>query len=99
MRMRQSSCAISESLTESPLGESGLVEVLRDAAEEERPAGPEQETGVDIGRLGNDALLEQAVDLVCDCLQHLLDDLLAHARGVLEDDRIASVRERGERGG
>src|SRR5689334_21260175 len=58
MRMRQSSCAIGESLTEEPLRHAGLVEVLRDPAEEEGPAGPEQKPGVDVRRLGHDALLE-----------------------------------------
>src|SRR6478735_7078784 len=77
MRMRQSSCAIGESLTEETLGESGLVEMLGDPAEEERPAGAEQEARVDVGCLGHDPLVEQPVDLVGDRLQHLLDDLLA----------------------
>src|SRR5262249_4422390 len=74
MRMRQSSCAIGESVTEEPLGEPDLVEVPGDAAEEERPAGAEQEACVDVCCLRHDAFLQQPVDLVRDGLEHLFDD-------------------------
>src|SRR6476619_532000 len=76
MRMRQSSCAIGESLTDETLGESGLVEMPGDPAEEERPAGPEQQARIDVSRLGHDALVEQPADLVGDRLQHFFHDLL-----------------------
>jgi hypothetical protein len=61
---------------EDALRDAGLVEVLRDPAEEERPAGAEDQARVDVGGLGDDALVEQVVDLVGDRLEHVLDDLL-----------------------
>src|SRR5215207_1059455 len=40
------------------LGHPGLVQVLRDSAEEERPAGAEQKRGVDVLRTADDAFIE-----------------------------------------
>ena len=60
-------------MAEESLRQADLVEVLRDPAEKERPAGPEEESGVDVGRLGHDAFLEQPVNLVCDFLQELVE--------------------------
>src|SRR5687768_3722713 len=44
--------------TDDAFGHAGLVEVLRDSPEPERESGAEDEAGVDVGRLRDDALLE-----------------------------------------
>ena len=44
--------------SDDALGDAGLVEVLRDTAEPEREARAEDEAGVDVGRLRDDALVE-----------------------------------------
>ena len=84
--------------TEQALGPACLVEVLRDPAEKEGPAGAEEEPRVDVGGLCDDPFLEQQVDLVRDGVQHVLHDLLPRARRVVDDDRLAAVRERGQCG-
>ena len=85
-------------MPEEALGDPGLVEVLRDPAEEERPAGAEEEAVVDIRRFLDDAFFEQPVDLVGDGLEHGLDDLLARPRRVLDhDDLVVSLGVVGQR--
>ena len=59
--------------------------MLRDSAEEERPPRAEQQACVDVRGLRDDALVEQAVDLVCDRFEHALDDLRT-CPGILIDD-------------
>src|ERR687887_862582 len=87
-RRGASGTGFAERVPEEALGNAGLVEVLRDPAEEERPACAEEEGRVDISRLGGDALLEQAVDLVRDRLQGVAPDFLDGARRVLDDDDL-----------
>ena len=60
----------------TPARDAQLVEVLRDAAEEERVAGAEDQAGVDVGRGADDALVEQVADLVGRRLEHVLADLV-----------------------
>ena len=85
---------VGKGVAEKALRHADLVQVLRDPAEEERPAGPEQQARVDIGRFRDDAFLEQDVDLVGHRLEDVLDDLLACARRSFDDDRLAAVGDR-----
>src|SRR5712691_10903351 len=62
-----------------PLRDPGLVEVLRDPAEEERVAGAEDEAGVDVGGRLDDAFVEQGANLVGDRFERVLADLVARA--------------------
>src|SRR5207245_2531125 len=72
--------------TDDALGDTGLVEMLRHAAEEERPAGAEDQARVDIRRLVHDALVEQVADLVGDRFERGLAYLLDAAPRVAGDD-------------
>ena len=47
-----------------PLGGAAAVQVRRDAAQVERPAGAEDHAQVDVLRLGDDALVEHEPDLL-----------------------------------
>ena len=86
--MRQSSPC--EGSPEHPLRSAGLIEVLGDPAEPERPAGAEQERGVDVRGLCDDAFLEQVADLVGDGVEGLVEDLLL-LRGSLSVTAISSL--------
>src|SRR5439155_1613530 len=88
-RCRLRRADLGERAPEHPLGPAGLVEVLRDPAEPERPAGAEEERGVDVLRLGHDAFLEQVTDLVGDGFEGGLEDLvLAFLLVALDDDLV-----------
>ena len=101
-----SSSANSTSRRRPPLGHARLVEMLRDAAEPEREAGTEQEARVDVGRLGNDAVLEDVARLVGERLEHRAVELVDRPRRVLDDHDVAALargsratRESGKRSG
>src|SRR5439155_13760953 len=92
------SLAVGERPTKEALRHAALVEVLRDAAEEERPPGAEQQARVDVLRRGDDALFEQTLDLVRDRLERGYPDLLRRAWAVIGDDDLSVAgREVGER--
>src|SRR5215211_2240113 len=70
----------------------GLVEVLRDAAEEERPAGAEDQRRVDVLRLRDDVLVEHVTDLVGDRLERVSLDLVDVPAGIAAyDDLVAAL--------
>ena len=76
----------------------GLVEVRRDPAEEERPAGAEQQARVDVLRRADHPFVEEAADLVGERLEHGLGDLLRRAPALTDDDDLVlPVREVRER--
>src|SRR5262245_40112271 len=82
-------CAdVCERPSDDPLRHAGLIEVLRDAAEEEREAGAEEQAGVDVLRGRHHALLEQVAAFVGQCLEGRLGDLLNGPRPLLDDDDL-----------
>ena len=85
--------------TEQTLGHAGLVEVLRDPAEEERPAGAEQQPRVDVGRLRRRRLPRAGRWISSATASRTSSTICSRVRGaVFDDDRLAAVRERGQCG-
>src|SRR6266566_1916766 len=85
---------VGERVAEEPLGHADLIQVLRDPAEEERPAGAEEESRVDVGGFADNPFFEQEVDLVGNRLEDVVHDLLFGARRVFEDHRLVTGRDR-----
>src|SRR5262245_65869739 len=76
-----SAMRVGELMPGDALGDARLVEMLADAAEPERPAGTEDQGGVDVLDLRDDALAEHAVDLVGDRLESVPLDVVQGASG------------------
>src|SRR5882724_4565684 len=88
---------VGEGVAEEPLRRADLIQVLRDPAEEERPAGAEQEARVDVGGFADDAFFEEEMNLVGHGFEDVLDDLLPGSRLVFEHDRLIAVGDRRQR--
>src|SRR5262245_40098592 len=81
-----------ERAADNALGHASLVEMLRDPAEEEREAGPEQEAGVDLLRARDDAVVQDVAALVGECLERGVRDLIDGTRIVRGDgDLVAAL--------
>ena len=78
-----------EPSAQDALGVPGAVQVRRDAAEVERPAGAEHHGEVDLVGRGDDALVEHEPDLLRQPGQHGVQDA-----GLIERARAARVAER-----
>ena len=74
-------------------GDAKLLEVLCDAAEEEWVAGAEDQTGVHVGRIADDALVEHVPDLVGRRFEHCLSDFVDASLVVLDRRRLLAVRD------
>ena len=72
-----------EGLADDSLGHGRLIQVLRDPAEEERPAGAEQQARVDVGGFRDDPFFEEEMNLVGHGFEDVLDDLLPTSRRVI----------------
>ena len=67
----------------------GLIEVLREPAEEEREAGAEDQAGVDVGGRLDDTLFQQVANLVREGLEYGNRQLIDRPRCLFQNDDLA----------